>query len=86
MPLALTSAGSYLIVTDTASATSVPAFGPGPYEAVAEFLRDNDAFQVDSRREKHLLTFNPGGYLRRVSASGPACPASDSTSEWTGEC
>ena len=45
--------------------------GPGPAEAVAEFLERNDAFVRDERREKFLLTFNPGGYLeKRETATG----------------
>jgi hypothetical protein len=47
--------------------------GPGPAEAVAEFLEGNDAFVRDESREKFLLTFNPGGYLqKRESAVGSA--------------
>lgn len=37
----------------------------GPWDAVAEFLRERDDFEVDEDREHHLLTFNPRGYLRR---------------------
>jgi cephalosporin hydroxylase len=35
-------------------------------EAVQAFLRENHDFVVDTEREKLLLTFNPGGYLKRV--------------------
>ena len=42
-----------------------PDFGPGPAEAVREFLAQTSDFVVDREREKLLLTFNPGGYLRR---------------------
>lgn len=61
--------GSYLIVEDTninGHPTSVD-FGPGPYEAVQEFLQQDHGFIVDRSREKFLMTFNPEGFLRRVS-------------------
>jgi cephalosporin hydroxylase len=60
--------GNYLIAEDTnVNGHPVkPDFGPGPWEAVQTFLKENQAFTVDSRREKLLLTFNPGGYLIRV--------------------
>lgn len=62
------SVGSYLIVEDT-NLNGHPAyesFGEGPGEAVEEFLGSNDGFVVDKSREKFLMTFNPGGYLKRV--------------------
>ena len=61
------SRGSYLIVEDTNinGHPVLPDFGPGPWEAVEEFLQDNDQFEVDRSREKLLMTFNPMGYLRR---------------------
>jgi cephalosporin hydroxylase len=62
------SVGSYVIVEDT-NVNGHPAlegFGPGPWEAVAEFLENNDEFVADEAREKFLLTFNPRGYLKRI--------------------
>jgi cephalosporin hydroxylase len=41
-------------------------FGPGPWEAVEEFLRENKAFVADRNREKFFLTFNPKGYLKKM--------------------
>jgi cephalosporin hydroxylase len=63
----LVTAGSYLVVEDTnVNGNPVrPDFGPGPREAVAAFLRECPDFEVDRSREKFLLTFNPGGYLRK---------------------
>jgi len=59
---------SYLVVEDTnINGHPVwPGFGAGPYEAVQEFLNQEQRFVVDSSWEKFLLTFNPGGYLKRV--------------------
>lgn len=60
--------GGYLIVEDTNinGHPTYPEFGPGPYEAVEKFLAGNPAFEVDTEREKFMMTFNPRGYLRRV--------------------
>jgi cephalosporin hydroxylase len=62
------SVGSYLIIEDT-NINGHPTFrkfGPGPYEAVVEFLKRNDDFVLDRSKEKFLMTFNPIGYLKRV--------------------
>jgi cephalosporin hydroxylase len=63
----LVTPGSYVIVEDTnVNGHPVwPDFGPGPMEAVEEFLRHAAEFSVDRRREKFFLTFNPGGYLQK---------------------
>jgi len=59
--------GSYLIVEDTdLNGHPVrPEFGPGPWEAVREFLEERDDFVTDRRREKFYLTLNPNGYLQK---------------------
>jgi cephalosporin hydroxylase len=45
----------------------LPEFGPGPAEDVTRYLSlESFRFVVDASREKFHLTFNPGGYLRRV--------------------
>jgi cephalosporin hydroxylase len=64
----LVSVGSYLIVEDTnINGHPVwPDFGPGPMEAVGAFLEADDRFIIDRACEKFYLTFNPGGYLKRV--------------------
>jgi cephalosporin hydroxylase len=68
----LVTKGSYLIVEDTSinGHPVLPDFGPGPAEAVDDFLATTRAFVRDPRREKYLMTFNPSGYLRRVRAGG----------------
>jgi cephalosporin hydroxylase len=60
--------GSYCVVEDGNIGGHPVAreFGAGPLEAVRTFLAETDAFAVDREREKFYLTFNPGGYLRRV--------------------
>lgn len=64
----LVGAGSYLIVEDTNinGHPVLPEFGEGPWEAVQDFLAEDERFVVDHGCEKFWLTFNPGGYLRRV--------------------
>jgi cephalosporin hydroxylase len=64
----LVTPGSYVIVEDT-NVNGHPVFkdfGPGPGEAVEEFLAGKPPFQRDASRERFFLTFNPGGYLRRA--------------------
>lgn len=65
----LVSVDSYLIVEDTNvnGHPVYPEHGPGPAEAVDKFVKAHGAqFQVNERCERFGLTFNPGGYLRRV--------------------
>jgi len=59
--------GSYLIVEDS-NVNGHPVnkeHGPGPMEAILEFIKDNKQFEVDKSREKFYLTFNPNGYLKK---------------------
>jgi len=60
--------GSYIIVEDTnINGHPVrPEFGPGPFEAVQKFIKENDSFIIDTSREKFLMTFNPKGFLKKV--------------------
>jgi cephalosporin hydroxylase len=60
--------GGYLIVEDTNlnGHPVIPNFGPGPMEAVQEFMKENKDFIVDKDKEKFYLTFNPNGFLKRV--------------------
>jgi cephalosporin hydroxylase len=63
----MVSSGCYLVVEDTNvnGHPVYPLHGPGPWEAVAEWLPGHPEFEVDQRRERLMLTFNPGGYLKR---------------------
>ena len=59
----------YLIVEDT-NVNGHPVFpehGPGPMEALEEFLAETEDFEIDPAREKFFLTFNPRGFLRKRS-------------------
>lgn len=63
----LVSVGSYLIVQDT-NVNGHPVyshFGPGPMEAVLEFLASNPQFKADPNAERLMLTMHPKGYLKR---------------------
>jgi cephalosporin hydroxylase len=62
----LVSPGHYLVVEDT-NINYWSDFGPGPAEAVEEFLPTDAGaqFEVDRSREKFMMSFNPGGYLLR---------------------
>lgn len=61
--------GSYVVVAETiVNGHPVwPAFGPGPAEAVKQILRGHGEFAPDPLKQKYSLSFNPGGFLRRVT-------------------
>ncbi len=63
----LVTSGQYLIVEDT-NVDHPLQYGDGPGKAVKQFMEDERSmgFRVDKKREKFLLTFNPGGYLKRL--------------------
>lgn len=65
----LVSVGSYLIVEDSNinGHPVLPSFGPGPMEALEEFLKESKSFIWDTTKEKFFITQNPKGYLRRIS-------------------
>ena len=64
----LVTLGSYLIVEDSnLNGHPVhPDHGPGPMEAIHEFLKETNDFVIDQDKEKFLMTFNPNGYLKKV--------------------
>ncbi|MEN6617432.1 MAG: CmcI family methyltransferase [Syntrophorhabdus sp.] len=57
----------YLIVEDS-NVNGHPVLidhGPGPMEAIDEFLVKDNRFFIDEEKEKFFMTFNPRGYLKR---------------------
>ena len=68
---ALVPVGSYVILEDTIlNGNPVwTGFGPGPREAARRIV-DGGEFERDSEPERYALTFNPGGFLKRVEEPG----------------
>ncbi|MDP4001788.1 MAG: CmcI family methyltransferase [bacterium] len=64
----IVSIGSYIIVEDSNvnGHPVVSDFGPGPMEAIFDFMKIVNNFAIDYSREKFLLTQNPNGYLKKV--------------------
>lgn len=60
----LVTKGQYLIVED--GIIDVWGKGPGPLDAINQFMEGNEDFSIDMSRERYGITWNPGGYLERV--------------------
>lgn len=62
--------GSFLVVEDTNvnGHPVYPSFGPGPHEAVQEWIKTENGqhFYIDRGCERFLISSHQGGYLRRV--------------------
>lgn len=64
--------GDYLVVEDTHLNGRPVLLGDGdPWAAVQEFLAETDEFEVDTSREKFGMSWNQGGWLRRVGGATP---------------
>jgi cephalosporin hydroxylase len=64
----LVTPGCYLVVEDT-NVNGHPVFrshGPGPMEALEDFLAHNPEFASDLHRERFMVTFSPRGWVRRL--------------------
>lgn len=66
----LVSVGSYLFVedTDVNGHPVMPNYGPGPFEAVQEFMKNHGReFIIDRSHENLGFTLHPSGLLKRVA-------------------
>ena len=70
--------GGYMIVEDTHLNGRPVLMGKGdPWAAVQDFLAENDDFVVDASREKFGMTWNRGGWLKRVGGEERTADGSD---------
>lgn len=69
----LVSVGSYFVVEDgitdmfRAGESLSAAWTGGPLLAIEEFLKTRKDFTIDNECERHLVTYNPSGFLKKVS-------------------
>jgi cephalosporin hydroxylase len=67
----LISEGSYFIAEDgIVDVMEWKEYTPGPMVAAQRFLAETNEFVLDRAREKFLLTYAPGGFLKRVRPAG----------------
>lgn len=60
--------GDYFIVEDSICYHGLSLGpNPGPYEAIETFVNLNSNFEIDRSKESFLITWNPKGYLKRIS-------------------
>ena len=65
----LVTVGDYFVVEDTICHHGLDdgPEAPNAYEAVQDFLQENKAFVADRDRESFIITWNPGGVLKRTA-------------------
>lgn len=68
------SKGSYFVVEDgivdlfhEGDGMGFAEENPGPLAATETFLAEASDFEVDTSRERYLLTYNPKGFLKRIA-------------------
>lgn len=58
---------SYYIVEDTICNHGLDVGpNPGPFEAVRDFMNNNNDFMIDKDCENFGITWNPNGYLKKI--------------------
>lgn len=62
----LVTPGSYIVVEDSNIDVTIKTGYTGPGEAIKMFLEHNKEFTPDSRCERFGVTYNPGGWLKRI--------------------
>jgi cephalosporin hydroxylase len=63
----LISEGAYFIAEDgIVDVMEWKEYTPGPMVAAQRFLAETDEFTLDREPEKFLLTYAPGGFLKRI--------------------
>lgn len=65
----LTKPGDYFIIEDSIiqHGLDYPEYKEkGSYEAIEQFVKENDKFVIDRSKESFLITWNPKGYLKRI--------------------
>lgn len=63
----IVSVENYLIVEDTNLDTYCKTGFAGPLMAVEQFLKEFKNFEIDKSKGKFYLSFNPNGYLKKIS-------------------
>jgi len=67
----LVSVGSYFVVEDGiydlfSPLEGVGGFADGPFDAITEFLKENQDFEPDLSCERYVCTNHPMGFLKRI--------------------
>tara|TARA_R110002060_G_scaffold66712_4_gene75493 strand:- start:1243 stop:1896 length:654 start_codon:yes stop_codon:yes gene_type:complete len=64
----LVTKGNYFIVEDSICWHGLDIGpNPGPYEAIEAFAASNNDFEIDRSKEDFLITWNPKGFLKKIT-------------------